>query len=564
MENKRLITVIDDDSVSRRLIGEMIAQSGLQEYDIAEAGSLNGARTYLEQPECEVILLDLDLPDSKGFATLQAIIKDFSDKVIIVVSGNDDLVFDSRLIQAGAQDYLVKGSFSAREIEKTIRHSIERKKTLDAWQRTTSQLYSGKKDLEKTQKRLESRIARLDAVYQLSKFKSEENLEEEEYFIASIKLLKKTLGSDIAAVELDLNGYNEKKYHTSFNEETVYVGKRFPLLIAHRTRGNLKLYLSDKDNKKKLDEETVSFVSSFAEHISSYITSKKFERERLTFQMQLLHSQKMQAVGTLAAGVAHEINTPMQFISDNTRFAKDSVSVIKEYRDHINDSCQLLRQNRLSVSDFVQSVESFEKEKDLDFIVNEVALAVDQLMDGVERVTSIVSAMSNFSKINAVEGFSPVDIYQSLKDTVILSQNTWNAVADVEIIEPESEVKVVCDGASINQVFMNVLLNSVDSIKRKGVIPGKITVSINKRERENLCSIVFMDNGEGVKEENMKRIFDPFFTTKTVGEGSGQGLSVAHAVLDHHNGRIWCESKLGDGASIFIELPMTQSGGYDE
>lgn len=277
--------------------------------------------------------------------------------------------------------------------------------------------------------------------------------------------------------------------------------------------------------------------------------------ERRMIQAQLQHAQKMESIGQLAAGIAHEINTPTQFVSDNLTFLRDSCSSVKElielYRSAIRDN------SGVSSPALVNTIQQAESTCDLDFIMTEVPRAIEQALDGTGRVAKIVLAMKEFSHPGSDEK-QPADINRAILTSLTVSHNEWKYVAEAEtVLQPDLQ-PVPCHVGELNQVLLNLLINSAHAIaevvgdgshKR-----GKIT--IRTTQDSQFTTITVQDTGAGIRPEIQARVFDPFFTTKGVGGGTGQGLSLAYnTIVKKHGGKIWFDTEIGKGTTFFVQLP---------
>ena len=276
--------------------------------------------------------------------------------------------------------------------------------------------------------------------------------------------------------------------------------------------------------------------------------------ERRELEGQLRQAQKLEGIGQLAAGIAHEINTPTQFVTDNLTFLRDSWksthALLEAYRDAIKSSAQTLP------ADLVAQLEAVEKSCDLDFVVSEVPRAIDQSLDGAHRVAEIVRAMKEFSHPDSVEK-TATDLNKGVVSTITVARNEWKYVADVATRLDETLPHVVCYPGDVNQVVLNLVVNAAHAIKEKMHDREKGKITVCTRMRGDFAEITVSDNGTGIPEKIRTRIFDPFFTTKEVGKGTGQGLSLAHAVVvKKHGGKLWFETETDRGTTFFINLPI--------
>lgn len=277
-----------------------------------------------------------------------------------------------------------------------------------------------------------------------------------------------------------------------------------------------------------------------------------------TMQDQLTQAQKLESIGQLAAGIAHEINTPTQFVSDNTRFVQSS---FRELEDLLA-ACRAIGSETADAAtngsvDFLREIV---RRTDLEFLTAEIPKALEDNLAGLGRVAKIVGAMKQFSHMGT--GVKEhVDLNAVLKNTCTVARNEWKYVADLEYQLQADLPLVPCLPAEIAQVFLNVVVNAAQAIQPSGdaapSAKGRIVVST--RAVDGWAEIRVSDTGCGIPEAIRRRIYDPFFTTKGVGKGSGQGLAIARSiVVDRHGGTIGCESEVGKGTTFLVRLPLAE------
>ena len=266
---------------------------------------------------------------------------------------------------------------------------------------------------------------------------------------------------------------------------------------------------------------------------------------------QLRQAQKLESIGQLAAGIAHEINTPIQYVADNMRFLRQAVGELAPALQAIQE---LARQVDLP-SAFSEAVRG-SSPSDLGFLLREIPDAVEESLSGVERVAEIVSAMKTFSHPGGRPP-SPVDINQALEDSLVVSRNEWKYVADVETSFAPDLPRVPGYTAELNQVFLNLLVNAAHAVAPTNETRKRGTIDLTTRQDGDWVEIRIRDSGSGIASDVMPRIFDPFFTTKEVGRGTGQGLALAHSiVVKKHQGMISVDSKVGVGSTFIVRLPI--------
>lgn len=281
--------------------------------------------------------------------------------------------------------------------------------------------------------------------------------------------------------------------------------------------------------------------------------------DRMLLEKQLHQAQKLEAIGVLAAGIAHEINTPIQFVGDNTRFLWDSFSGIADMITKYEGILKKLECDPAMKDEMAQARAAREK-ADWDFMRSEMPRAMEQMMDGVERVATIVRAMKAFSHVDQGTEKTAADLNKALESTLVVARNELKYVADVETEFGELP-PVPCHLGDVNQVFLNLLINAAHAIGDvvKGT-PGKGKIRVRTSAEGDWAHITISDTGTGISEPIRHKIFDPFFTTKQVGKGTGQGLALARAtVVDKHGGKLYFETEVGKGTSFHIWLPTTSA-----
>ena len=283
------------------------------------------------------------------------------------------------------------------------------------------------------------------------------------------------------------------------------------------------------------------------------ITRRKF------LEQQLRQAQKLEAVGQLAAGIAHEINTPAQFVGDNLGFLKESWANIADLI-HLS---RRLREEAGSGSLQAQTAAALDtacQRADIDYLLAEVPGAIEQSWKGMERISEIVRAVKEFSHPGGKEK-RPIDINHAINTTITVARNEWKYVAEMVTHLDPNMVPVCCLAGEFNQVILNLIVNAAQAIGASvaGTDGTKGTITISTTQLPDAVRITIHDTGNGIPEHIRSRVFEPFFTTKPVGQGTGQGLALAHTVIvQRHKGQIWFDSAPGTGTTFFVQLPLTQ------
>ena len=279
--------------------------------------------------------------------------------------------------------------------------------------------------------------------------------------------------------------------------------------------------------------------------------------EKIVLERELRQAQKLESIGQLAAGIAHEINSPIQYIGDNTRFIQDAAADLMAVLETFEGLLSVVKA-KAPPDEHIQKVEGQIKSVDLGYLRAEIPLAIEQTLEGVSRVSKIVTSMRHFSH-PGTDKKSPVDLNKALETTITVARNEWKYVADLETDYDASLPLVFCLPGEMNQVFLNLLINAAQAIGEftDDGKKGKGMIRISTRLNDGTAQIVITDTGGGIPKDIQQRIFDPFFTTKAVGKGTGQGLAIAHTVItEKHAGSIHFETRDGQGTTFIIELPI--------
>lgn len=280
--------------------------------------------------------------------------------------------------------------------------------------------------------------------------------------------------------------------------------------------------------------------------------------ERKILESQLRHGQKLETIGQLAAGIAHEINTPTQYVGDNTRFIRDAFVDINSVLAKFSVLLEAARGSGVS-ADLINEVDALIKEADLEYITEEVPTAVQQSLDGISRIAKIVQSMKDFAHPGSKDK-KAADINRAIESTVTVARNEWKYVADLETDFDPNLPPVPCLLGEFNQVILNIVTNAAhaiaDVVGDGGNGKGKIKITTTKTN-DDWAEIRVSDTGTGIPDELRSRIFDPFFTTKEVGKGTGQGLAISHSVIvEKHKGKLDIETAPGHGTTFIIQLPL--------
>jgi len=276
---------------------------------------------------------------------------------------------------------------------------------------------------------------------------------------------------------------------------------------------------------------------------------KRATRERKAMEVQLRHAQKLESIGQLAAGIAHEINTPAQYVGDNLHFVQESF-------EHIQSLIAL--QQGLIPHETREACEAHEAmdEVDIPFLMEEIPRALEQAIEGVSRISTLVRAMKEFSHPGKKDK-TPSNLNRAIESTITVARNEWKYVADMRTDFDPALPLVPCMVSDFNQVMLNLIVNAAHAISDVVKDGAKGTITVSTRRNGLFAEVSVADTGSGIPEAVRERVFDPFFTTKNVGKGSGQGLAISRSVIvDKHGGTIGFETESGRGTTFVIRLPL--------
>ncbi len=331
------------------------------------------------------------------------------------------------------------------------------------------------------------------------------------------------------------SGVHSKKFYKEL-WDTITSGKTW-----HGNFTNKK-----KDGTLYQEAASISPVFNKKGKIINYIAVKRDISNEIKLQKQLVESQKMESIGVLASGIAHEINTPLQYILDNLNFVMDNFKELKKYKDFIHTQLELN-----------EEIEKYQEEIDIEFVISEIPEALRDSLEGAKIIKNIINSMRTFSHKSDDKQVID-DINKHIIATTEISKNYWKNILDMELNLSDNLPKIKVNISKLNQVFLNLIINAIDAIKddkNKDKKENKIIIS--SYTENNKLVIAFEDTGTGIDEENKDKIFAPFFTTKTIGKGTGQGLSISYNIIvNEHNGNLYFESEKYKGTTFFIELPL--------
>ena len=548
MTQRILLRVVhlEDDRRDAELVQLILVAEGI-ECDLKPAQTRADFLAALEEG-VDLVLADYSLPSFDGMSALSMVRERHPELPFIFVTGTlgEEVAVES--LKKGATDYVLKQRLS--RLVPSVRRALH-----EAEER--SQRKRAEEDLQRSQDRLTETGKELRIAHQ-----------ENQELLSAIPSIM---------VALDANGivtkWNHKAGSTFGISGADVVGK--PLRdcgiqwnsskvlneISDALTTDRRTHLGDvrytrPDGKEGILGISINPIKREEEKSPGFLLFGADITERRILEAQLRQAQKLESVGQLAAGVAHEINTPTQYVGDNIRFLQESFGDLRKLLKKYSD---LLEANQTGAtrSDLVTVVECTIKEINLEYLIEEIPQAIQQSLEGIERVTNILRSMKDFAHPGSAEKVS-VDLNRAIESTVTVARNEWKYVAEVVMDLDPNLPKVTCLLGEINQVILNLIINAAhtisDVVEQNGGKKG--TITIKTCQDGDWVEIRISDTGTGIPEAIRSKIFDPFFTTKEVGKGTGQGLAISHSVLvEKHGGTITFDTEVGRGTTFFIRLP---------
>ncbi|MGB3639380.1 MAG: ATP-binding protein [Rivularia sp. (in: cyanobacteria)] len=342
-----------------------------------------------------------------------------------------------------------------------------------------------------------------------------------------------TVADDISAGKLDIN------LELNREDEIGRLAASFNIMAIQ-----LKTTFSSLENAKA---ELENKVKERTQELQNTLVNLR------NTQVQMLQAEKMSALGQTVAGVAHEINNPVNFIHANIEYVetyiKDLLELVTFYQEYYPETPELLQEKI--------------DEIDLEFIKKDSVKILASMNIGTVRIREIVKSLRSFSRLDEAE-YKKVDIHEGIDNTLLILQHrlkNHSTQSEIKIFKDYAQIPLVeCYAGKLNQVFMNIMGNAIDALSelRTSDTTAKISISTRLID-ENWVRICIADNGTGIKEEIRNNIFNPFFTTKPVGKGTGNGLSISYQIIvETHKGKIYCDSELGKGTKFIVEIPIRQ------
>jgi PAS domain S-box-containing protein len=517
------VLLIEDNPGDVLLIRSLLSATTLREFIVDVASSLKESISYLKEKHPTIILLDLSLPDSEGFQTLERIQAAVPDIPIVILTGQEDEFFALGSLQKGVQDYLIKGRIDTDSVARSLLFSIERRQLQDNLRRN------------------ENRLAEAQALahvgsWELDLIKNTVDWSDELFRLFGLN------SSEYIPTE---NSYHEavhpddRKFVQEYIENIHY--KNNPVEFNHR--------LLRKDGKTlHVRTRVQAMLDKYQKPIRLLGTCHDITDHK-KLEEQILFAGRMASVGTLASGVAHEINNPLTYILGNVDF---TIKLVSEIFSRLEKGQEMAAIHPTASADALWGVLGGAE------IINKLDESKEALTEatvGVERVRNVTRDLKIFSR-SEEEHQGPVLITKVLESAINMSYNEIRHRA--RLIKDFTNVPTVQGNESrLGQVFLNLLVNAAQAIPEGRAYSNEIRVCSYFNPKGTVV-IEIKDTGCGIKPEVLERIFEPFFTTKPVGVGTGLGLSICRSIIVAHGGEIEAESEVGKGSLFRVMLPASQ------
>ena len=339
----------------------------------------------------------------------------------------------------------------------------------------------------------------------------------------------------------------------------IWLAKRFAdPSAANAVAAPLEAILVTAAGHTLLAECSAALSSHDDVHLVMFVRDVTMSRR---LEMELRQAQKLESVGRLAAGVAHEINTPVQFVSDSVHFMRSAIEDLAKLIGEYDALHRSVLEGGPSF-ELAEQLTVVKDEIDLPYLLEHIPAALGRSLDGLNRVASIVRSLKEFAHPDVKE-MTPVDLNQMILTTLTIARSEYKYVAEVDTDLGELP-PVTCHAGDVNQAILNIVINAAHAIAdvaKRTEQKGRIMIRTRREGESALVSI--RDTGGGIPEEIRNRIFDPFFTTKEVGKGTGQGLAIARSkVVENHGGDLTFETAVGRGTTFFLRLPIEGKPGH--
>jgi len=461
-----------------------------------------------------------------------------------------------RALESGAQK-VSKGELGHQI---PVRGNDELARTTLAFNRMSSELKRLYGELTEANQALEAKVRErsreLKLIYRVSDISVDLQTPLHQVLDALVQIITEQESKTSAVctrILFDDNSYQSSNYTAADTSVSSHI------LIGGRIRGYIELGCLASPSqclKQQFIPNKKPLLDAISLDLGAMIEHRESLQDKSQMEAQLRHAQKLESVGLLAAGIAHEINTPAQFVNDNTHFLQDACNDILRLQHQYEQVLEQLDEEN-TPAEALRKLRDLATELDMDYLKNEAPIAFQQSLEGLQRISKIVKAMKEFAHPGSSKKVK-LDLHEQIETTVNVSRNEWKYHAELitDFDRNLPYVSVLPD--EFKQVILNLVVNAAHAIEASAQKTGEISIQTRREGDEAIIRI--RDNGCGIPEAIQSRVFDPFFTTKEVGKGSGQGLAIAYnIVVDKHQGSLTLKSQEGRGAQFEIRLPLEET-----
>ncbi|MDR3631394.1 MAG: response regulator [Desulfocapsaceae bacterium] len=532
------ILIVDDELAIRNLLVRYLEDAG---YQCRAAENAGAAKEMLVTQTFNLLLCDLRMPGDSGLELIRYTKQHYPDMGRVMITGFGSPEIASEIMAVGVYGYIIKPltrNIVLITVENALRHL-----RLDLHMREC------KVELEKS---ITSRTEKLAAI--MNNLNAGVVMFDADMQIMETNRQMKLWFPGIAP------GTTIPSLHAETCLSSAGICKDCPMITTFKTGKTCEATRTIRTEQGERDFRLVtSPILDSTGNIYAGIAFYEDITEKMMMERDLRQAQKFEAVGQLAAGIAHEINTPIQYLGDNLSFLKDSFDGITK----VLHTYEQLWQGLMGTvpSELNRTLSDEIAAADLDYLWEEVPKTLGQSLDGVERVKRIVRAMKDLAHPGS-DDKTAVDINAILESTITVCRNEWKYIAEMETSFAPDLPPASCFASEIGQVFLNIIVNGAHAIHEftEGGARGLGRITISTRKAENCIQILITDTGRGIPKEIQDRVFDPFFTTKARGKGTGQGLAIARrVVVDRHQGTLCFQTEKNKGTTFIIEIPAASA-----
>ncbi|WP_051309308.1 ATP-binding protein [Desulfogranum japonicum] len=534
---QKMILVVDDDVAVRNVCARFLQSIG-HKYEMCV--DVISAKKALAEKNYDLLITDLRMPGDSGVELIRHAKSLYPTLGIVVMTGHGTPEMEDEIVELGVEGYIIK-PLSRDALLITVKNAL---KQTDL----TKERIAYEFELEEI---IKQRTGKLQAIL--------DNLS------AGLVLIDKNL--TILEINRKMREWfpgitlsdTTKCYRELIKSERPQKCDECPVELALKT-GKTQEMACRRVTAEGVKDFRIVSTPILDSNGQPYAAIALYDdmTERMLLERELRQAQNLESVGQLAAGIAHEINTPIQYISDNINFLKDAITDITMVLDAYEQSWAEFSKTEKIPEEIINKLEQVKEDADLELLWEEIPNTIQDSLHGVNQVTKIVRAIKDFSHPGEEER-SSADLNEILESTITVCRNEWKYHAKMEKEFSPDLPAILCFPGDLGRVFLNIIVNAAHAIEKaagnqQGGL-GKIIVRTQKTAFG--VQVQISDTGSGIPEHIRDKVFDPFFTTKERGKGTGQGLAIAYRVIvDKHLGKIRFDSEEGVGTTFTIDLPM--------